>query len=138
MLVLREVREEEDWIRPRDGGKVVVAAASVPQVSLVSELSSIKQEVSALTTQMSKLLKAAAPDPVPEHSSKATGPVCQVADASATEVSSKKSTSKFTRPGVFCYKCGEDGHTKRECRGTENLWKVNQKFMSQSRFSENF
>lgn len=62
--LLREVREEEDWIRAREGGKVVVSAASVPQASLVSELSSIKQEVSALTNQMSQLLKAAAPDPV--------------------------------------------------------------------------
>lgn len=136
--LLREVREEEDWIRARDGGKVKVAAASVPQASLVSELSSIKQEVSALTTKMSKLLKGAATDSVPEHSSKATGPVYQVADASATEASNKKSTSKFSRPGIFCYKCGEDGHTKRECRGTENLRKVNQKLISQCRISGNF
>lgn len=136
--LLREVREEEDWIRARDGGKVGVAAASVPQASLVSELSSIKQEVSALTTKMTKLLKGAATDSIPEHSSIATGPVCQVADASATEASNKKSSSKFSRPGIFCYKCGEDGHTKRECRGTENLRKVNQKLISQCRFSGNF
>ncbi|XP_016105549.1 paraneoplastic antigen Ma1 homolog [Sinocyclocheilus grahami] len=103
--LLREVREEEDWIRARDGGKVVVAAASVPQ-ALVSELSSIKQEVSALTTQMFKLLKAAATDPVPEHSSKATDPMLVL----------QKLPTRRAHPSFlgleFSDKCGEDGHTK--------------------------
>ncbi|XP_073708839.1 paraneoplastic antigen Ma1 homolog [Garra rufa] len=136
--LLREVREEEDWIKARDGGKVVVAAASVPPAPSKSELSSIKQEVSALTAQVSKLLKAVTSTPVPEPSLGAMGPVCQVADVSGAEVSNRKSTSKIPRPGIFCYKCGEDGHTKRECRGTENLRRVNQKLISQSRWSGNF
>lgn len=136
--LLREVREEENWISARDGPKVGVAAATaVPQItSSEKEIDSLKRDIKELSSQVSKLLKIVTATPVPEASSKKTGLVVD-SDAKVRDAVTKKDNVMPVKPDIFCYKCGEDGHTRRECTGEENLRKVNQKLIKQSRTAGN-
>uniref|UniRef100_A0A674DHB6 CCHC-type domain-containing protein n=1 Tax=Salmo trutta TaxID=8032 RepID=A0A674DHB6_SALTR len=47
-------------------------------------------------------------------------------------------TQADSNPGVFCYRCGEDGHFKRNCEGEENLRKVNTRLIKQKRSMGNY
>lgn len=137
--LLREVREEENWINARDGAKVGVATTTaVPRVTVSEkEVDSLKRDVKELSAQVTKLMKVVGSTLVSESSSQKNLPVMS-ADAKARDAVPNKDLAVPVKSGIFCYKCGEDGHTRRECKGEENLRMVNQKLIKQSRLTGNF
>lgn len=139
--LLREVREEEDLISSRDAVRTSVAAAIIQPAAAVSELESLKREVKDLASQVTRLLAVATVTPKQERpsSSKNRGSADQVFDTPANTAPSAPEVPSATAAhrGIFCYKCGEDGHTKRVCQGMEDLRKVNQKLIQSRRLSGN-
>ncbi|XP_016409821.1 paraneoplastic antigen Ma1 homolog [Sinocyclocheilus rhinocerous] len=136
--LLREVREEENWINARDGAKVGATTTAVSRVTASEkEVESLKCDVKELSAQVSKLMKVVGSTSVPESSSQKNLSVMS-ADAKARDAVPNRDLASPVKPGIFCYKCGEDGHTRRECKGEENLRKVNQKLIKQSRLPGNF
>ncbi len=97
----------------------------------------MKRDVKELSAQVSKLMKVVGSTLVSESSSQKNLPVMS-ADAKARDAVPNKDLAVPVKSGIFCYKCGEDGHTRRECKGEENLRKVNQKLIKQSRLTGNF
>ncbi|XP_065110556.1 paraneoplastic antigen Ma1 homolog [Paramisgurnus dabryanus] len=134
--LLREVREEESWVSAREKSKILVSSAVVAQETPSHELADLKRDVQELSAQVGKLLTAVA-------ETSAAVPVTQKAVARAAlnandrEGNQKKDVGRYNPSAIFCYKCGEDGHTKRECKGVEDLRKVNQKLIRQNRQSGN-
>ena len=138
--LMRDVREEENWISAREGVKTAatVAAAAVTQTSVTSELTSLRNEVKELSSQVTRLLSVTPVTPTtPERSMAMAGPVTRMPEVAARDASSRVRTSRPPQPGIFCYQCGEDGHTKRECQKPEDLRKVTQKLIG-SRQQGNF
>ncbi|XP_049418426.1 paraneoplastic antigen Ma1 homolog [Epinephelus fuscoguttatus] len=125
--LMKEVREEENWISGRESVKTTakVNTSIVPDASTVSGLDSLKREVKELSSQVSRLLSVATVTSSPDVS-KTQMRVSEVVTQSAPP---KVKTSKSPTSDIFCYKCGEDGHARRECQGSEDLRKVNQKLM---------
>ena len=135
--LMRDVREEENWISAREGVKTVstVAAAAVTQNSVTSELNSLRNEVKELSSQVTRLLSVTATPTAPEHPIAMAAPVTRKPEAASQDASSRGRTP---RPQIFCYQCGEDGHTKKECQNPEDLRKVTQKLIKGSRQQGNF
>ncbi|XP_073697124.1 paraneoplastic antigen Ma1 homolog [Garra rufa] len=134
--LMKEIREEEHWVAARENVKASVATVVSPQASVPSELQNLKKEVKELSTQVSQLLNVAtvtcASDLAPQKpSSKNPGSVNRDNPPKA------KSTQPLV-PGIFCYKCGEDGHKKWECKAPEDLRKVNQKLIKMHRLQGNW
>lgn len=138
--LMRDVREEENWISTREGVKInaTVAAAAVPSAAFTSELNSLKNEVKELSSQVARLLSVTPVTSTPERSMARSGTIEQAPETAAREGPSRVRMSRPLPPGIFCYKCGEDGHTKRECTEPEDLRKVNQKLIKASRPQGNF
>ncbi|XP_056140262.1 paraneoplastic antigen Ma1 homolog [Lampris incognitus] len=91
--LMREIREEEHWV-------AVNPAAS--------EVDSLRNEVKELTALVSRVLSAATL--TPEMPAPQTALVSSRVDSSTFPTSAASSVL----PGIFCYKCGEDGHTPSE------------------------
>ncbi|XP_072564132.1 paraneoplastic antigen Ma1 homolog [Paramormyrops kingsleyae] len=136
--LMKEVREEENMVNSRSSLQANVAMSVLPlakekssvNTSLPgSEVEKLKREIRALKDEVSRL-SAAAKDPVNHdrpvmHSLAATG-------------ESKTPIRPVNKAGVFCYRCGEDGHLKRDCTNEENLRRVNQRLIRMRQSSGNF
>lgn len=134
--LMKEVREEEHWVAARENVKASVANVASPHVPVPPELHSLKKEVKELSTQVSQLLSVATVTPASDRAPQKMP--SQTKDAMNRDSTYKPKTSKSTLPGIFCYNCGEDGHKKWECKGPEDLRKVNQKLMKMHRLQGNF
>ncbi|KAL1273646.1 hypothetical protein QQF64_026460 [Cirrhinus molitorella] len=133
---MKEMREEEHWVAARENVKVSDATVVSPQASVPFELQNLKKEVKELSTQMSQLLNVV------------TLPCTSDCAAQKTPVKNPESVNRDNSqkskpipppvPVIFCYKCGEDGHKKWECKAPEDLRKVNQKLIRMHRLQGNW
>lgn len=120
----------------RENVKASVATVISPQSDGPSELQSLKKEVKELSSQMSHLLNVATATCASECAPQKTS-----SKNSESVKRDKSQPTKLTQqpvPGIFCYKCGEDGHKKWECKGQEDLRKVNQKLIKMHRLQGNW
>ncbi|XP_060759928.1 paraneoplastic antigen Ma1 homolog [Neoarius graeffei] len=132
--LMKEVREEENWISARESVRTTakVATPVISGASAMSGLDSLKEEVKELSSQVSKLLSVAKVMSSSDTPATNAGSDVRVAEAAA-QSGLPRDRAVRPQPGIFCYKCGEDGHTKRECQGSEDLRKVNQKLLKMHR-----
>ncbi|XP_073799297.1 paraneoplastic antigen Ma1 homolog [Danio rerio] len=136
--LMKEVREEENMVSSRRTLPSNVAMSVVPTTkkdssansgTVDSEVEKLKKEIRGLKNEVSRL-SAAAKEPV-AHDRPAMHSLAAVADF-------KTPTRTVTKANIFCYRCGEDGHLKRDCKNDENLRKVNQRLIRMRQSSGNF
>lgn len=140
--LLKEVREEEDLLQSRNDVRNPVMSQSVtpvakpaPETEVDSEVEQLRKEISVMRAEMINL-KAAT---VASHSNTQSPPLEIPAKTKyKTNATPQRSGYREDRPGIFCYRCGEDGHFKRECGGEENLLKVNKRLIKLSKKSGNY
>lgn len=136
--LMKEVREEETLLRNRSSAQSNVAVSVVcPSKNGSSgnsnvgdsEIEKLKREIRGLKNEVSRL-SAAANEPITHDR-----PALQ---SLAVTTESKTPTRTVSKANIFCYRCGEDGHLKRDCTKEENLRRVNQRLIKMRQSSGNF
>lgn len=140
--LLREVREEEDMLQSRNDVKSQVMSKTVtpvprptPEIKVDPEVEQLKRDITVMKAEMMSL-KAATITSKPDTQ----GPQLEVpAKAKHRRNDTLQGAgNEEDRPGIFCYRCGEDGHFKRECDGEENLKRVNKRLIKLTKKSGNY
>ncbi|KAI7793442.1 putative paraneoplastic antigen Ma1-like protein, partial [Triplophysa rosa] len=135
--LLKEVREEEDMLQSRNDVKSAVASKTVnpvfkpvPETSDDPELEKLRKDISVMKAEMINLRAATVSPQLDVQNSQ---PEFQTKVGYRRNDTSQKTANAGDRPVLFCYRCGEDGHFKRECRGEENLKRVNKRLIKQTK-----
>lgn len=142
--LLREVREEEDMLQSRNDVRGTVMSQSIfpfptpaSKSECDSEVQQLKNEISVMKAEMISLKTAkvaSVASPADVQSQQPNVP----ADHTRKNATPRRSGSQEDKPGIFCYRCGEDGHFRRECQGEENLQKVNKRLIKLTKKSGNY
>lgn len=140
--LLKEVREEEDMHESRNDVKHKVMSKSVMPVTMpVSEtranpeMEQLKKEISVMRAEIINL-KAATVTPKTDMST--SPPEVPARPKYKGNETPQKVGSAEDRPGISCYRCGDDGHFKRECTGEENLKRVNKRLIKMTKMAGNY
>uniref|UniRef100_A0A3P9DR78 CCHC-type domain-containing protein n=1 Tax=Maylandia zebra TaxID=106582 RepID=A0A3P9DR78_9CICH len=140
--LLKEVREEEDMLQSRNDSKNPVMSQSVtpvsksaPEQEVDPEVAKLKKEISVMKAEMLSLKAATVASHPDTQISQPEVPAKPPYKRNATP---QRSGYQEDKPGIFCYRCGEDGHFKRECEGEENLLKVNKRLIKLTKKSGNY
>ncbi|XP_026048980.1 paraneoplastic antigen Ma1 homolog [Astatotilapia calliptera] len=140
--LLKEVREEEDMLQSRNDSKNPVMSQSVtpvsksaPEQEVDPEVAKLKKELSVMKAEMLSLKAATIASHPDTQISQPEVPTKPPYKRNATP---QRSGYQEDKPGIFCYRCGEDGHFKRECEGEENLLKVNKRLIKLTKKSGNY
>lgn len=142
--LLKEVREEEDMLQSRHDTKSAVMSKSVTSIpkshdsKTDSEVERLKSELSALKTEMSNLKVATVAAASAQTEPKSFKPEHSNKNKFKRNTAPQGQKTSSEQPGIFCYRCGEDGHYMRECNGVENLHKVNKRLIKLTKKLGNF
>ncbi|XP_067400773.1 paraneoplastic antigen Ma1 homolog [Emydura macquarii macquarii] len=140
--LVRDVREEEDRLAARETGRIPVASVcTLTSVAPHDEIADLKKGLLCLTEQVNQLLRLSTGVEKPDRSSQSQRRDATVRDNNSVAdntTHSSRGSVETNRSDIFCYKCGEDGHTKRDCDAEEDLRKVARKLIQARKNSGNF
>lgn len=139
--LMREIREEENRMEDRPKMKAKVTAVKPTTEATVGkgEFDDLKKELKGIASQVSQLLKVNTMANITQKVS-----ADEVSTGSVTSPQRQQSVAAgvlkgapVKREGLFCYRCGEDGHFSRDCQGEEDLRKVNRRLIQARKQSGN-
>ncbi|CAL9704269.1 unnamed protein product [Knipowitschia caucasica] len=143
--LLKEVREEEDMLQSRNDTKSAVMSKAVysvpktaPESKIDSEVEKLRTELSAMKAEMSNLKIATVAAASAQTDTKNLKAEHTTKSKFRRETPPRDKKTNLDQPGIFCYRCGEDGHYMRECNGEENLLKVNKRLIKLTKKSGNY
>ena len=106
-LVSKVFREQESSVKPKEGRSLTVATTPSHESGNKSEIEDLKEQVKALTTQLSRLKSDNLPSRSPQYQSLTPNRYPQ-------ETSSGRAWSS-PKPKLFCSYCRSHTHNLREC-----------------------